>query len=83
MPKPDPRFEGCWHCGIKGHTRRECRKFKDVLKKAGGKLPADYKGAYEVWAEKTASRQTRARLCMLHVRILMLNIHEKKANSAM
>ena len=24
LPRPDPKFEGCWHCGAKGHTRREC-----------------------------------------------------------
>ena len=30
LDRPDPKFEGCWHCGAKGHTRRECRTFKDV-----------------------------------------------------
>ena len=24
LGRPDQTSEGCWHCGIKGHTRREC-----------------------------------------------------------
>ena len=37
LPRPDPKFEGCWHCGAKGHTRRQCNKFKDLLKRSGMK----------------------------------------------
>ena len=48
LPKPDPTFQGCWHCG-KRHPggRRQCTEFKALLRKNGGKLPADYEGAYE------------------------------------
>ena len=28
LPKPDPSFSGCWHCGAKDHSRRKCPKFK-------------------------------------------------------
>ena len=23
---PDPKFDGCWECGVKGHRRQECKK---------------------------------------------------------
>ena len=48
LPRPDPNFSGCWHCG-KQHKggRRQCLAFKAYLKEHGGVLPADYQGAYE------------------------------------
>ena len=52
LPKPDPRFEGCWHCGSKDHTRRKCPQFLDLIKKNGNKLPKNYTGAYERFMKK-------------------------------
>ena len=46
---PDPKFEGCWNCGAKGHSRKECKKFKALIKENGGKIPEGYEGAYEKW----------------------------------
>ena len=44
---PDPKFEGCWNCGAKGHSRKECKKIKALIKENGGKIPEGYEGAYE------------------------------------
>ena len=55
LPKPDPKFEGCWHCGFKLHTRRKCPQFRDILKRNEGKLPNDYTGAYERFMKNTAN----------------------------
>ena len=49
------KFKGCWHCGKEGHSRTPnarlklagCPEFEALKKANGGKLPADYKGAYE------------------------------------
>ena len=49
LARPDPKYEGCWHCKGKGHSRRDCPDFKKILKENGGKIPKDYKGAYERW----------------------------------
>ena len=48
LPRPDPNFSGCWHCG-KSHAggRRQCHEFEALLKANSAKLPADYEGAYE------------------------------------
>ena len=47
LSRPDPKFEGCWHCGGKCPSRKKCEKFKKLLRDNGGKLPAGYQGAYE------------------------------------
>ena len=39
LNRPDPKFEGCWHCKGKGHSRRDCPDFKEILRKNGGKVP--------------------------------------------
>ena len=49
------RFNGCWHCGEKGHSRKAnpskgiagCPKFEKLKAQNGGNVPAGYKGAYE------------------------------------
>ena len=49
------RFNGCWHCGEKGHSRKPnpakgiagCPKFEKLKSQNGGSPPAGYKGAYE------------------------------------
>ena len=57
-PKPRAgriQFEGCWHCGAKGHSRKECKAFQKLMAEANKgisdrskwKLPAGYKGKYE------------------------------------
>ena len=54
---PNPRFEGCWCCGEKGHSRQDCSKFKAIKAANGGKFPQGYEGAYEKSMKKTrASR---------------------------
>ena len=42
----DPAWEqegkGCFHCGLKGHNKKNCNN----------SLPAGYKGAYEKWKDQ-------------------------------
>ena len=48
-------FEGCWHCGQKGHSRSACTEFQKILAAANKgesdrkkwKLPQGYSGKYE------------------------------------
>ena len=49
---PNPRFEGCWCCGKKGHTRKSCPEWTALIKSNGGKVPKDYEAAYERSREK-------------------------------
>ena len=60
LPRPDAKFEGCWHCGQKGHSRTtgrgkdrrpQCEAFAKLIKENNG-LPKDCEGAYEKWAKK-------------------------------
>ena len=44
---PNPKFDGCWCCGSKDHTRQKCPEFAKIKKANGGKIPRDYQGAYE------------------------------------
>ena len=44
---PSASFDGCWCCGKKGHSRKDCPEFKAVKAKNGGKVPKDYVGAWE------------------------------------
>ena len=45
LPKPDPAFGACWHCGKKHPGgRRKCKEFSALRKRHGGKLPPNYKG---------------------------------------
>ena len=44
---PNPKFEGCWCCGDKDHSRADCPKWKAIKAKNDGKIPKDYVGAYE------------------------------------
>ena len=44
--------KGCLHCGLKGHNRKECNKFKKLLAENNNSLPAGYKGAYEKWKDQ-------------------------------
>ena len=52
----DPAWEqegkGCLHCGLKGHNRKNCNKFKKILADNNNSLPAGYKGAYEKWKDQ-------------------------------
>lgn len=57
-PANDMTFKGCWHCGIPGHSRGECRNNTALLKASGNRLPDHYKGAYEEWLE--AGKPARA-----------------------
>ena len=42
LSKPDPKFEGCWHCGKKHPGgRRQCRLFKALIQKHKG-IPKGY-----------------------------------------
>ena len=50
---PNPKFDGCWCCGEKGHSRGQCKEFKRIRDANGGKVPRDYKGAYEKHMEKS------------------------------
>ena len=59
LPVPDPKFEGCWHCGKPNCTRRKCPEFLAIRKAHGGKLPSDYEGAYEKHLK--AQKQTGVR----------------------
>ena len=52
LPKPDPSFMGCWHCGKDKCSRRACREFKATLKANDGKVPPTYVGAFERHLEK-------------------------------
>ena len=51
---PNPKFDGCWCCGEKGHSRAQCKEFARIRAANGGKIPRDYKGAYEKHVEKLA-----------------------------
>ena len=52
LQRPDPKFEGCWHCGKKHPGgRRQCRLFKALVQKHGG-LPSNNKGEYEKHLER-------------------------------
>ena len=68
LPKPDPKFEGCWHCGGKDHTRRTCQTIRQYLKDPGNTLPSFYNGAYERFMAN------RGRLCppSLHKKMLSM-----------
>ena len=59
LPRPNPRFEGCWGCGSKDHQRANCPEFQDMIKKNKGKIPSNYKGAYEKYAEKQKKEKSR------------------------
>ena len=50
---PNPKFDGCWCCGEKGHSRSSCKEFARIRAANGGKVPKDYKGAYEKHMEKS------------------------------
>ena len=50
---PNPKFDGCWCCGAKDHSRGQCKEFKKIKDANGGKVPRDYKGAYEKHMEKS------------------------------
>ena len=44
---PNPRFDVCWCCGSKDHTRQKCPGFAKIKKATGWEIPRDYQGAYE------------------------------------
>ena len=50
---PNPRFKGYWCCGEEGHSNQTCSKFLAIKEKNGGKVPADYEGAYEKAMKKS------------------------------
>ena len=52
---PSAKFEGCWCCGSKEHSRKTCPKFAAIRKANGGKVPKDYEGAYERSLKKSGS----------------------------
>ena len=44
---PDNKWGGgCWHCGQQGHSRKQCDKFKKLIREHKG-LPKEYEGEYE------------------------------------
>lgn len=43
------KFKSCLHCGSKTHRRFECKAKKALLGKSGGKLPAGFKSAFDIW----------------------------------
>ena len=48
LPRPDPTFKGCWHCGgDHAGGRRQCPEFKAMLAANNNKIPDNYEGAYE------------------------------------
>ena len=53
---PNPKFEGCWCCGEKGHSRAQCKEFQRVRAANGGKVPRDYEGAYEKHMKKSGKQ---------------------------
>lgn len=59
LPRPDPTFKGCLHCGkincFGGGTRRKCPDFQKLLADSGGNPPDNYKGAFERSKEQAAS----------------------------
>ena len=52
---PNPRFDGCWCCGSKDHSRAACPEFIAIKKKNDGKIPRDYQGAYEKSLKKKST----------------------------
>ena len=54
---PSPKFNGCWCCGEEGHSRQKCPKFLAIKAKNGGRVPADYEGAYEKHVKKQQQQQ--------------------------
>ena len=72
---PKFAFKGCWHCGKDepNHNRKTCAAFAKMLKDANPgvtdrkamKLPAGYKGAYEVAREKSGLPARTRRVNML------------------
>ena len=62
--RPDPKFDGCWHCKIPGHTRQTCTAYKKLVAANGGRKPPGYKGAYEKWrdSQKASALTTAAAL---------------------
>ena len=57
--KPDPRFEGCWHCHKPGHVRMDCTAFKKIIAANGGKKPPGYEGAIENIVRRSRHPQQR------------------------
>ena len=37
-------FKGCWECGLEGHSRKDCKKWRAILD-SKGLPPAGHKGA--------------------------------------
>ena len=60
LGRPDPKFEGCWNCGAKGHSRRQCEKFKKLLADNNGKIPNGYQGAYEKFKAAAQKKKVAA-----------------------
>ena len=66
-------FKGCWHCAADDHSRGSCEKFLKELQKANPgvterklmKLPANYKGAYEIAREKAGLKPRNKRVAAL------------------
>ena len=80
-PKPKSKataklkFDGCWHCGQKGHSRRECKAFQALMAKhntvnpdrSTWKLPPGDTGKYEEAKKKaTAALKKSWRVNMLN-----------------
>ena len=42
----------CLHCGSADHRARECPVKKKLISQNGGKLPSNYKSAFDKWREK-------------------------------
>ena len=62
-------FEGCWHCGKKGHSRGTCQAFQKIMTefnkgkaKEDWKLPPNYSGKYEEAKKRAQTAGKKAKV---------------------
>ena len=72
------RYNGCWHCGKAGHSRKAnpakgikgCPEFEQLKSRNGGSPPTGYKGAYEkardaAWEKAQSKKKDSSKVNML------------------
>ena len=72
------RYNGCWHCGKAGHSRKAnpakgikgCPEFDQLKSRNGGAPPTGYKGAYEkardaAWEKAQSKKKESSKVNML------------------